>query len=135
MRESVAEKARYAVAGVLTTLVNLGSYWLLTAGPLDPSDPLELQVANVASWACAVAFAYAANRAYVFRSNDGRVLAEAARFVSARLASLAADMACMWLLVSVVGVGDRPAKLAVQILVFVLNYVLSRVMVFSRRQS
>lgn len=127
------EKIRYVIVGVLTTVVSLGSYYLFTVTLLDPSNPFELQVANVLSWICAVAFAYVTNRAYVFASKDGNVLAEAARFVVARLTTLLIDMVCMGLFVSVLVIDDRIAKLFVQVIVFVLNYVFSKFMVFVKR--
>ena len=57
----------YLFIGGLTTLVGLGSYWLVTRTFLDPGVPLQLQAANCISWVLAVAFAYVTNRIFVFR--------------------------------------------------------------------
>ncbi len=125
-----SEKVRYVLVGALTTVVSLGSYWLLTELFLDPYDPVSLQIANILSWVCAVAFAYVTNRVYVFQSTDERVLSEAVRFVGARVATLLTDMICMAAFVSLLHMDDRWAKLAVQVIVFVLNYLFSKLIVF-----
>lgn len=130
--ERYREMVNYVVVGALTTLVSLGSYWICTVTFLDARDPVQLQVANVISWVCAVAFAYVANRAYVFQSGDTDVAREALRFVAARLSTLLVDMGCMALFVSVFGLDDKGAKLLVQVIVFVLNYVASKFIVFRR---
>ena len=52
----------YLIAGVLTTIVSLGVYYLCVLTILDPHNPVQLQAANVISWIAAVTFAYFTNR-------------------------------------------------------------------------
>ena len=127
------EQISYVIVGCLTTAVSLASYYLCVLTFLDPSRPLQLQAANVISWICAVAFAFIANRKYVFQSNSQNKLAEALRFVGARVTTLLIDMGCMALFVSVTGMNDKLAKLLVQVIVFVLNYLFSKFFVFIRK--
>ena len=58
----------YLIVGLLTTVVCLGTYYLVTCTFLDPKNSLELQIANIISWVVAVIFAYFTNRKYVFKS-------------------------------------------------------------------
>lgn len=131
--ETYREQVNYVVVGCMTTLVSFVSYYACTLTFLDAHDPLQLQVANVISWVCAVSFAYVTNRRYVFQSQDADVAGEALRFVGARVSTLLVDMACMALLVIVLAVDDRIAKLLVQVIVFVLNYLFSKLIVFRKR--
>lgn len=126
------EAVRYVIVGGLTTVVSLASYYLCVLTFLDPGDAVQLQIANVISWVCAVTFAYFANRKYVFESHNENKLAEAAKFVGARVSTLLIDMACMALFVSALRWNDKLAKLLVQVIVFVLNYLFSKFFVFKR---
>ena len=120
----------YGVFGVLTTLVNIVSYWafahVLGLGTL---------VSSVLAWIASVAFAYLTNRRWVFQSEArgaAAIAKEAASFFAARLATGALDWAGMWLLVDVARLPDMPVKLALNVAVIVLNFVLSKLVVFRK---
>jgi putative flippase GtrA len=85
-KDSVREAVMYLFIGGLTTLVGLGSYWLVTRTFLNPGIPLQLQAANCISWVLAVAFAYVTNRIFVFRSS-GSIIRELLSFAAARVVS------------------------------------------------
>lgn len=126
------EIINYLIVGVLTTAVSLGIYYGSVWTFLDPRDPFQLQAANVLSWVGAVAFAYVANRRYVFHSRSRSRLLEAGRFALSRVATLLMDMAIMYLLVTLAGGSDKIAKLVSQAAVMVGNYVFSKLFVFRR---
>lgn len=126
------EIINYLIVGGLTTVVSLASYYLCVLTLLDPSNPVQLQLANIISWIAAVTFAYFTNRKYVFESTNQNKLKEAAAFYSSRVVTLLLDMACMFLMVTVCGISDKIAKLVVQVIVTVGNYILSKFLVFSR---
>lgn len=125
----------YVIVGGLTTAVSLASYYICVISFLDPKNPIQLQSANIISWICAVAFAYVTNRKFVFESSEQNKLQEAAKFVAARLSTLVIDLVCMALFVSVLAFNDKIAKLAVQFIVFILNYIFSKYMVFKNKVS
>ncbi len=129
------EQISYLIVGGLTTAVSLASYWIVTKTFLNPEDPLQLQAANVISWICAVAFAYFANRRYVFRSTEENRLLEASKFVLSRVATLLMEMGIMGLGVSVMGINDRAVKLAAQVIIIIANYVFSKLMVFRKKET
>ena len=126
------EITRYLVVGVLTTVVSLGVYYGLVLTILDPANPVQLQIANVISWIAAVIFAYFTNRSFVFQSKDPHILKEASGFVTSRIGTLLMDMFLMFLMVTVLGWSDKVAKLIVQVVVTVANYVFSKLLVFKK---
>lgn len=124
------ELIRYLIVGVLTTVVSLGTYYICVIFFLDPKVAVELQAANVISWVAAVSFAYVTNRCYVFESKNDNIFREISLFFTARLGSLFLDMGIMFVNVTLLGMNDKIAKLLVQAVVTVANYVLSKLFVF-----
>ncbi len=126
------EIINYLIVGVLTTIVSLGSYYLVVLTLLNPNHAFELQIANVFSWVCAVTFAYITNRKFVFKSKNQNKKKEIISFVSSRIFTLLMDMAIMFITVTVFKMNDKIAKLIVQVVVTVMNYFLSKWFVFRR---
>ena len=122
----------YLIVGGLTTVVSLVTYYACVLTVLDPNHPIELQCANILSWIAAVAFAYVTNRRFVFQSKNKHMLREAGAFVASRVSTLVMDMALMFVMVTLGGLNDKIAKLAVQVVVTVANYVLSKFFVFHK---
>ena len=122
----------YLIVGGLTTVVSLVTYYACVLTALDPNHPVQLQCANILSWIAAVAFAYVTNRRFVFRSINKHMLREAGAFVASRVGTLVMDMALMFIMVTLGGLNDKIAKLAVQVVVTVANYVLSKFFVFHK---
>ncbi|RHO37633.1 GtrA family protein [Clostridium sp. AM16-23] len=132
MKEKYGEIVRYLIVGILTTVVSLGTYYGCVFTFLNPENALQLQLANILSWIIAVTFAYAMSRIYVFQSKQENILREMAAFYSSRLLTLFMDMAIMFIMVTLCRVNDKLAKLVVQIVVTVANYVFSKIFVFRR---
>lgn len=128
------EIINYLIVGVLTTVVSLGVYYGSVFTFLNPRNPIQLQIANVLSWIAAVTFAYFTNRKWVFESKNKKVLEEAAVFYMSRIATLLLDMAFMFAFVTVLNINDKIAKLVVQILVMISNYILSKFFVFRKNR-
>lgn len=129
------EILRYLVVGILTTVVSLGSYYLCVATFLDPDIAWQLQAANIISWVCAVAFAYYANRRFVFDSQEKNVAKEAAKFALSRVATLLMDMALMFVGVTLLRQNDKVMKLLVQVVIMVANYLFSKLLVFTAKKQ
>lgn len=125
----------YLIVGGLTTLVSLGSYYGCVLTFLDPHSPVQLQLANVISWIAAVTFAYVTNRKFVFQSHNKAVVREAGKFFLSRVGTLLLDMAIMFLTVTVIGMNDKIAKLIVQVVVTIANYVVSKLVVFRHNRE
>lgn len=126
------EIINYLIVGGLTTAVSLIVYYGCVLTFLNPDSPVQLQAANIISWIAAVTFAYFTNRKYVFESNNKNRVGEAAAFYGSRVTTLLMDMGCMFVMVTVMGLNDKIAKLAVQVIVTVANYILSKFLVFRK---
>ena len=129
------EIVHYLIVGVLTTVVSLGVYYGLVVTVLDPGNPLLLQLANILSWVAAVTFAYVMSRKFVFESHSTKIRAEAARFYMSRVGTLLLDMLIMFVTVTLLGMNDKLAKLLVQVVVTVLNYIFSKFLVFGKAKD
>lgn len=128
------EAVKYIFIGVLTMLITLLSYYLLTFTILNPDIELQLQLANIVSWLLAVIFSYIFNRKYVFNSTNKNVKKEVLSFFGSRLFTLVIDMLGMYVTVSKFKFNDKIMKVIVQIIVVILNYIISKFLVFRRKQ-
>lgn len=117
----------YLVCGGLTTLTNIAVFWLLYTAAGAP-----LQAANVAAWVLAIAVAFVGNKYLAFRSDKkGRLLArEAIVFLAMRLATLGFEALFLFLTIQRAGWAALPAKILDNVIVIILNYVLSKAFVF-----
>ena len=118
----------YLIFGVLTTVISLIVFYVLTKTILNANDKIELQIANIISWIAGVTFAYITNSKYVF--NGKRTFNEVIKFVSSRLSTLFLDMFIMYLFVFFLKYNPDIMKLISQVLVIVSNYILSKLFVF-----
>ncbi|MBR1413336.1 MAG: O-antigen ligase family protein [Bacilli bacterium] len=126
------EIINYLVVGGLTTVVSILSYYICVHTFLDATHATELQIANIISWICAVLFAYVTNRIFVFKSKNNNKLKEFTSFVSARVLTLLMDMVIMYICVTLMQMNDLVAKLIVQVVVTIANYVFSKIFVFKK---
>lgn len=127
------ETISYLVVGVLTTIVSLAVYYGLVLTILNPDNAVQLQIANIISWIAAVSFAYIANRKFVFRSKNPDILREAGSFFASRIGTLIMDMLLMFIMVTLLGVSDKIAKLVVQVVITIANYLFSKLFVFRKK--
>ena len=129
------EIINYLIFGVLTTVVSLVTYYICVYTILDPDNAVQLQIANVISWIISVAFAYITNRKFVFESKEKNKIKEASKFVTSRIATLIMDMAIMYVGVTALKFNDKIMKLISQVVVIVMNYILSKLIVFKKKVS
>ena len=129
-----SEIIRYIIVGGLTTFVSLLSYYICILLFLNPDNAIQLQIANIISWVVSVTFAYFANRKYVFKSK-GKIINEVIDFYGARVLTLLIDMALMFLIVTVIRGDAKLAKIIVQFIILVLNYIFSKYLVFNNKDE
>ena len=104
----------YLFFGGMTTVISIGSYSYCDVGL--HIDPL---VANIISWILAVLFAYVTNKIWVFSAQTygiGELFLEMIHFFGGRLFTLVL------------------VKIAAQFMVLVLNYMISKLLVFRKKQ-
>ena len=124
------EVIMYLIFGVLTTIVSLVSYYLLTITIFNPDNAILLQVANILSWIISVLFAYITNRKFVFESKNNNILKEVSSFFGSRLITLLFDMLIMFVGVTLLKGNDKFIKVISQVIVIVSNYLFSKLFVF-----
>lgn len=129
------ETILYVVFGVLTTVVSyvvgLACYYTL---PLESA--LLNVISNCISWVAAVVFAFITNKIFVFESKSWAasvLLHEIPTFLSARLLSLGVELLGMWLLVDCAHIPYAISKILMNVLVILINYVLSKLVIFKKK--
>lgn len=124
----------YLLFGVTTTAVNWCIY-ALTHGLLG------MTAANAVAWLGAVVYAFVTNKLFVFESKSLKarvLLAEGVKFFASRAFSgvveilLPTGLFAMGLEQSLLGLEGGASKALVSVLVIVMNYVLSKFLVFSK---
>lgn len=125
------DKFMYLVAGGCTTAVNVGSYAILRW-----STPIPWQACNIISISLAIIFAFFANKLFVFRSKSKSLshsIKEFAMFVGARLSTMVIEVGGMWVLFEFMKINEIISKIAVQFVVLLINYFISKFIVFKKR--
>ena len=131
------EIINYLIVGVLTTVVSIVTYFLFSL-ILDIENNILFILANVLSWICAVIFAYITNKKFVFNtttSNKKEEIKVFSMFVSSRITTLLIELAFMFITVKVILINDKIAKVIAQFIVIVLNYILSKLFVFKKKNN
>ena len=96
---------------------------------------LSVALSTVLAWLISVIFAFVTNKLFVFGSKSSkRLLYEIIAFFGARLATGALDFALMLIFVEVLGAPDLLMKIISNIVVIILNFVLSKIIVFRRQK-
>ena len=133
------ELINYLVMGVLATVVNLAVKYGLLFTILDASDATQLQIAVIISWVAACLFAYFTNRKFVFKSKSEKILKEFTAFVSARIFTLILEMLIMFIFVTLLKLNSDLWvviwSLVAQVVVIVVNYVLSKLVIFKKEKK
>ena len=131
------EIINYLIVGVLTTVVSLVSFYIVRLFIFTSSTQLHIQIANIISWILSVLFAFVTNKKYVFKSNKKgkEKLKEMIKFYFSRITTLVIDMLTMWILTSIICINDKIAKLIVQIILVILNYIFSKIFVFKNSEK
>ena len=141
----------YLFFGVCTTVINIVTFQLFCS-----VFGLHALISNIIAWISSVIFAYITNRVFVFQSKEKSALGivrEAGSFVGARLFSLLVDELIIWLMVDVMGyiaierlladilhcpLKDAKslfAKVCSNVVVVIMNYVLSKLFIFKKGES
>ena len=122
------EVIMYLIFGVLTTLVNIITYYISTKIFL-----IDYQISNIIAWIISVTFAFVTNKLYVFESKtNDKILKEIISFYSLRLFSLGIDIFTMYIMVSILSIDDLIAKVVANVIVIVINYITSKLITFKK---
>lgn len=156
--DTLREIIVYTIFGILTTVVGMGTYFLILAfgeyvlkmSPDEASFNVVRVIAQILHWVFAVLFAYFTNKKWVFKNADDKMgtVEQLLRFAASRLLTLGLDtlstFATVWILqalhykaISLLGLLDLSAdiisKIVASIFVIIANYVLSKLFVFKNK--
>lgn len=136
----------YLFFGILTTLVNIICFQVF--GLIFGKNAYLLS--NAVSWVIAVAFAYVTNKIWVFKSKSWSVdviKTEMPAFLSARVFSLVLEEIGLWLMIDILNLGSVSfkllsftitgsliAKLIMQVIVVISNYIFSKFLIFKDKK-
>ncbi len=146
------ETVTYLVFGVLTTVVNFGVFKAFDMIFTSATETDLTLVTNVIAWVAAVVFAYVTNKLFVFESKSwkGEVLKkEIPSFVGARLLSLGIEELGLLIFITWLGFdefvleifpgfalgGKMLVKIALAVIVVVVNYIFSKFIIFSKKEK
>ena len=129
----------YLFFGVMTTVVSF-----ITAGiakalleRMGAGEGVVANVSTVFSWICSVTFAYVTNRVWVFESSArgaAEIVREGASFYGGRVFTMLVEMLIMNIGYSRLGFGYWITKVAANVIVIVLNYIISKLFVFKKQK-
>ena len=123
----------YAVFGVFTTIVNIGSFYILTSF-FHISENLANNIAII----LAVIFAYITNKDLVFHSQAdgfGEKFVEFCRFILGRLVTMFIESIGGSLLFKYAPIPSIVSKFLITIVVIILNFFISKFFAFKTSSS
>lgn len=119
----------YIIFGVLTTIANIVTFYLLTLTGLNEN------IANIIAIIVAVLFAYFTNRKLVFNSTASTFkenLKEFYKFMLGRAFTMVLEMVGFYLLFNIIGVQELISKIFITVLVIILNFFISKFFAFKK---
>ena len=123
------EIINYLICGFLTFIVSMLIYALL-------SEALRINVliSNVLTWIIAVYFAFTVNRRFVFESNN-KITDELLQFYSGRIVTLLIEQVILYIFIIRLSFDNLIIKLIAQIIIIILNYIISKFIVFKKENN
>jgi putative flippase GtrA len=122
------EIVSYLIFGILTTLVNIVSFWLM-----NDINGMDYRVATTIAWIISVIFAFITNKLYVFNSRSTGIYSlfkELVSFLFFRLLSYFLDLSLMIILIEFIKVDSLIAKIIANVFVVIFNYFASKFVIF-----
>ncbi|MBS8265657.1 GtrA family protein [Mesobacillus boroniphilus] len=122
------EVVNYLIFGILTTVVNIASFWLI-----NHIFGMDYRVATTIAWIISVIFAFITNKLYVFNSKTTGIYSlfkELISFLFFRLLSYFLDLSLMIILIEFIKADSLIAKIIANVFVVIFNYFASKFVIF-----
>ena len=132
-KDNYAEYILYIVFGILTTTINFITYFIFTK-----VIGFSTVTSNIIATAISIIFAYITNKLFVFnskRNNLGELITELIKFVNARIFTGLLDTLFVFIGVDCIRVNDFVVKTISCIIVVILNYIISKVIIFNKQED
>ncbi|MCI8699814.1 MAG: GtrA family protein [Clostridia bacterium] len=127
------EVIRYLVIGILTTVINYIVFAILVN-----NVKIEMHTSNIIAWIVSVIFAYFTNKLFVFESKSFKLntlIKEITSFTISRIFSLLLEETILYIFVNLLNMNKLVIKLIANILVIILNYILSKFIIFKKSKN
>lgn len=121
----------YILFGGLSFCVNIGTYAMFST--LFVIDEL---ISNVLSWFITVAFAFFTNRIWVFDAPTDSIssfIRQIVKFYAGRIITLAIEEVILIIFIMILCLESIPVKIGAQIIIIVLNYIVSKLLIFKKK--
>ncbi|MCR5143825.1 MAG: GtrA family protein [Lachnospiraceae bacterium] len=121
----------YALFGLGTIIISILSYRIMTENMGMP-----ILIANAISWVGATIFAFLTNRTWVFTNHVKGVrafIAQLIGFSGGRFITLIFEEWMLLYFVDVKSFPNMPVKYVAQVLVIIINYLISKLLVFRKK--
>ncbi len=131
--ERVREIIVYGIFGVLATVVDFGSYIIMTR-----FFSIDEHLSNVLAQFLAIIFAFFTNKLFVFKDKDLKwktLSVQLGKFVSLRLVTLALNSILFSFMVEKFHINDILSKIVVAVVVVILNYIFSKLIIFKHKKG
>lgn len=125
------EILNYLISGAIGVVISVVSY------ALSRKIGFGIIESNIISWVIAVICMYILNKLFVFKSkcsNRKELLKEFFSFVSARIFTFFVETFILWLGADVLKINDILIKIIAQIVIIILNYILSKIWIFNKEK-
>ena len=119
----------YLFFGGLSFIVSISTYAAFNVGMR-----INELVANVLSWVITVLFAFLTNRVWVFQSptnGTSEFMKQMLVFYAGRVITLVIEEVILLVFITWLGFDSMVVKIVAQVIVILLNYVISKVVVFN----
>jgi len=133
---AITETILYIISGVLTTAVNfITSYLLYNICGINEN------ITNSVAWVAAILFAFFSAHIFVFRTSDKKVgnnispIKRFFMFALGRVFTLLVELAATYIFVTKLENDFWLIKVIISIVVIILNYVISKFLVFKKNNG
>lgn len=125
------EVINYLIFGFLSFVVSMATYYLARIC-------FDYVISNIISWVIAVIFSYVTNKLFVFESKiEGKrkLVKEFVTFILSRIFTLVLETLILYMMVDLMNMNDRMVKVIAQIIVILMNYILSKLIIFKKKKT
>lgn len=125
------EVINYLIFGFLSFVVSMATYYLARIC-------FDYVISNIISWIIAVIFSYVTNKLFVFESKiEGKrkLVKEFVTFILSRIFTLVLETLILYMMVDLMNMNDRMVKVIAQIIVILMNYILSKLIIFKKKKT
>ena len=127
------ELIKYLIIGVLTTVVNYVIFAICVK-----IIHIDMHISNIVAWIVSVIFAYFTNKLFVFESKSFKanvLVKEIISFGAARILSLLLEELILFIFVNKMKMNEMIIKLIANVIVIIINYILSKLIIFKDKKS